>query len=116
MDDYRVEENIVEPNDAATAAAYADISSALTMGIVAACLCEWPFASIAAIIIGFLGKKKVDAATDVYTQLGVPVPGKRIPARILCLVGAIVGIVMTVVWAIYFTAICAACICAGAFN
>ena len=57
-----------------------------------------------------------DAATAVYTQLGLPVPGKKIPARILCLIGAIVGIVMTVVYAIYFTAMCAACICYGTLN
>ena len=113
MDDYRVDDIIVEQTDADMSAAYALISSAMTMGIVSCALCWAPFASIAGIILGFMGKKKVEAGTAMYVEANQPIPGKRIPARILTLVGGITGIVMTVFWAIYIIAICAACAAYG---
>ena len=110
MDEYRVENDIVEKVDASEEAAYADICSAMKLGIIACALAEWPGASIAAIVLGANAKKKVAAATEFYTSRGLEVPKRRIPARILALVGFFAGIGFTVFWTIYFLALCT-CAC-----
>ena len=110
MDEYRVENDIVEKVDASEEAAYADICSAMKLGIIACALAEWPGASIAAIVLGANAKKKVATATEFYTSRGLEGPKRRLPARILALVGFFAGIGCTVFWTLYFLALCT-CAC-----
>ncbi len=110
MEEYKVENIIVDQPDPGADAAYADLCSAMKLGIIACALAEWPGASIAAIVLGANAKKKVEAATNYYTSRGLEVPKKRIPARILALVGFFAGIGFTVFWTIYFLMLCT-CAC-----
>lgn len=72
---------------------------AMVIGIVSAALASAPGACIASII---LGKKAVREAQD-YLDANGRYSGKARAGRITGTVGRIVGIVMTVFWALYFT-------------
>ncbi len=73
----------------------------LILGIIGLAISWIPFASIAGIIVSAIGMKKSNA----YVAAGGITCGQSKTGRILARVGLIVSIVMTVVWAIYFTVI-----------
>lgn len=83
------------------------INSAFIKGIIAAALCEIPFAGIASIILGRIGLNQLKQGLAMAQANGEVVSGKRIPAKILGMIGFIGGIVMTAVWGLYFIIIIA---------
>lgn len=76
-------------------------SSVLTFGILALAFCS---GGILGIIFGAIGKNKAKAYVDYYGQTTGQVKAGSIMSKI----GFIVGIIMTVIWVIYFIAIVAA--------
>ncbi len=77
-------------------------NSAFTKGLIAAILCEFPIGSIIAIFFGGTAQKLAQQAADLAVSLGISAGGKNVAARILGKVARIVGIVMTIFWAVYF--------------
>ena len=73
----------------------------LILGIIGLAISWIPFASIAGIIVSAIGMKKSNA----YVAAGGITCGQSKTGRILARVGLIVSIVMTVIWALYFTVI-----------
>lgn len=73
-------------------------SKALLYGILSVAFCEFPILSILAIIFGNLAKKYAGMHQNEFGY----VLGKAGVGRGLGIGGTIAGIVMTVIWAIYF--------------
>ena len=78
------------------------VNSAFGKSLAAAIMAWFPICSIIAIFLGSGGLKLVQAAIDRANQLGVQPGGKNVAARVLGMVGKIAGIVMTVIYGIYF--------------
>lgn len=78
-----------------------EVSKAFGNGLASIILCEFPIASIVAIVLGSKAVRSVDNLKNVCgSRSDLSLNKKSIPARILGLIGKIVGIVMTVVYTI----------------
>ena len=82
--------------------------------LAAAIMSSFPITSIIAIVMGSGALKLVNQARDIATPYGVKGGAKYFVARGLGLYGKFTGILMTVVWALYFLII-VGIICAGAW-
>ena len=105
---YRPEENQVSPIPVYPPVMPADpevdacVDSAFGKALASAIMCEFPIASIIAIVMGSTSLNLVEQAKFMAAQRGVKPSGKIVAATILGKIGKIAGIVMTVFWAIYF--------------
>lgn len=79
--------------------------SAFGKSLAAAIMAWFPICSIIAIILGSGGLKMVKRANELAAHYGVSAGGKNVAAKILGMVGKIAGIVMTVIYSIYFVVI-----------
>ena len=79
--------------------------SAFGKSLAAAIMAWFPVCSIIAIILGSGGLKMVKRANELAAHYGVSAGGKTIAAKVLGIVGKIAGIVMTVIYSIYFVVI-----------
>lgn len=70
--------------------------------LAAAIMSSFPITSIIAIVMGSGALKLVNQARDIATPYGVKGGAKYFVARGLGLYGKFTGILMTVVWALYF--------------
>ena len=81
----------------------AEISDkAFDKALASAILSGFPIGSIIAIVMGSQALGLVDQAKQLAEPYGIFGGGKYIAARVLALVGKIGGIVMTVIYPIYF--------------
>ena len=81
----------------------AEISDkAFDKALASAILSGFPIGSIIAIVMGSQALGLVDHAKQLAEPYGIFGGGKYIAARVLALVGKICGIVMTVIYPIYF--------------
>lgn len=87
------------PAEDPTVNAYVD--SAFSKALAATIMAEFPIASIIAISFGSTALDIADRAKMLAQQRGVKPSGKVVAATILGKIGKIVGIVMTVFWAVY---------------
>lgn len=78
------------------------VNAAFTKSLASVIMCEFPVASIIAIVMGSKGLEFVEAAKTLAAQRGVKPSGKNIAANILGKIGKIAGIVMTIFWGVYF--------------
>lgn len=78
---------------------YAD--AAFSKALAAAIMCEFPIASIIAIIFGSKGLHFAEAAKRLAAEQGIEPGGKVTAAVILGKIGKIAGIVMTAFWGVY---------------
>ena len=79
--------------------------SAFGKSLAAAIMAWFPICSIIAIILGSGGLKMVKRANELAAHYGVSAGGKTVAAKVLGMVGKIAGIVMTVIYSIYFVVI-----------
>lgn len=88
----------VQPN-AASVQAYVD--AAFGKALASAIMCEFPIASIIAIIFGCKALSMMETAKAVAASMGIKPSGKLIAVNILGKIGKIAGIIMTIFWGIY---------------
>lgn len=74
---------------------------AFPKALASAIMAEFPVASIIAIFMAIKSQKVVKSAYDLAERNGVKVDGKCMAAKILSMVGKILGIVMTCFWGFY---------------
>ena len=82
-----------------------NVGSILAMGIVALAISFMPLGSIAAIILGSMAMRR----GNDYRMHGYTPSGKVNTGRALGIAGMICGIVMTVIWSIYFISLISLC-------
>ena len=94
------------PNNAASDAQIAELAgSAFGKGLAAVIIGELPIGSIISIALGSKAVKLSNKASALASMCGKRAGGKNIAAKILGNIGKYIGIVMTVLWGIYFLAI-----------
>ena len=84
------------------------VDSAFGKALASAIMCEFPIASIIAIVIGSQSLDLVEQAKNLAAQRGAKPSGKIIAATVLGKIGKIAGIIMTCFWGIYLFIILAA--------
>lgn len=84
------------------------VDSAFNKGLVSSILAWFPVTSIIAIFLAAASKNASSEAVELGNVSGNEVGGKNIAAKILNTVGLVSGIVMSVIWGIYFLIIIAA--------
>lgn len=94
-----------EPRSESNPEVDACAGSAFGKSLAAAIMAWFPICSIIAIILGSGGLKMVKRANELAAHYGVSAGGKNIAAKILGMIGKIAGIVMTVIYSIYFVVI-----------
>lgn len=94
------------PDNAASDAQIAELAgSAFGKGLASVIMCELPITSIISIALGAKAVKLSNKANELAASCGKRAGGKNIAAKILGNIGKYTGIVMTVIWGIYFLAI-----------
>ena len=104
MDENRIEAS-QQPIEAVpvTPAGNPMAKTALVLSIIAAALCEWPVASIAAIVLAALALPRANKAMACANAGGGKKP-MAIVAKVLSIVALVLAIVFTVIYAISFIA------------
>lgn len=95
----------VEPQKESNSEVEECAGSAFGKSLAAAIMAWFPICSIIAIILGSGGLKRVKRANELAAHYGVSAGGKNVAAKILGMVGKIAGIVMTVIYSLYFVII-----------
>ena len=78
------------------------VGTAFGKSLAATIMAWFPICSIIAIVLGNGGLQMVQRANELASRYGVDAGGKNIAAKILGMIGKIAGIVMTVIYSIYF--------------
>ncbi len=78
------------------------VDGAFARNLAATIMGWFPIASIIAIVLSFKGLNMVKEANALAANYGVEAGGKNVAAKVLGIIGKIVGIVYTCIWGIYF--------------
>lgn len=81
------------------------VNSAFGKGLAATIMGWFPITSIIAIFLGCGALKNVKEANAIAANYGIQTIGKNVAAKVLGMIGKIVGIVYTVIWGLYFVGI-----------
>ena len=79
--------------------------SAFGKSLAATIMSNFPICSIIAIVLANKGLKLAKQTDEMAAYYRVEAGGKNVAAKVLGKIGLICGIVMTVIWSIYFLAI-----------